>query len=180
VRVKPGGLGSAPGAGRDRGPEDAFETAMVEQGQRLTRLAYYLCGDRSRAEDLVAEAFAATWPKWSSGRVDNLLAYLRRAVVNLAAKDRRHRLVVLRHDARSAPPAPSPGADQNLWARVDLARVLAALPADQRVVVALRYLEDMAEADMAALLGVSPGTVKSRLARALDSMRAHVEGGEDA
>lgn len=176
MRGKPGGVSAAPGAG----PEDAFETAMVEQGQPLTRLAYYLCGDRARAEDLVAEAFAATWPKWSSGRVDNLVAYLRRAVVNLAAKDRRHRLVVLRHDERSAPLAPSPGADQNLWARVDLARLLAALPADQRVVVALRYLEDMAEADMAALLGVSPGTVKSRLARALDTMRAQLEGGDDA
>jgi RNA polymerase sigma-70 factor (sigma-E family) len=176
VREKPGGAGSRPGAG----PEDAFEAALVEQGQRLTRLAYYLCGDRSRAEDLVAEAFAATWPKWSSGRVDNLVAYLRRAVVNLAAKERRHRLVVVRHEERSAPPAPSPGADQSLWARVDLARLLASLPSDQRVVVALRYLEDMAEADMATLLGVSPGTVKSRLARALDTMRARVEGGDDA
>jgi RNA polymerase sigma factor (sigma-70 family) len=99
-------------------------------------------------------------------------------VVNLAAKDRRHRQVVSRHEERAAPQVLSPGADQRLWARVDLARLLAALPADHRVVVALRYLEDMAEADMAALLRVSPGTVKSRLARALETIRAQLEGGD--
>jgi RNA polymerase sigma factor (sigma-70 family) len=122
---------------------------------------------------------AAAWPKWSAGRIDNLVGYLRRAVVNLAAKDHRHRLVVSRHDARAGAPASSPGADANLWAHVDLVRVLAALPVAQRVVVVLRYLEDMTEADMAAFLRVSPGTVKSRLARALDAMRAQLEGGQD-
>jgi RNA polymerase sigma-70 factor (sigma-E family) len=162
------------------GPEDAFETAMVEQSERLGRLAFFLCGDRTRAEDLVAEAFAAVWPKWSSGRVDNLGPYLRRAVVNLAAKERRHRLVVFRHDQRAPAPAPSPGADENLWARVDLARTLVSLPPAQRLAVVLRYVEDMTEADMAAFLGVSPGTVKSRLARALETMRGQLEGGDDA
>ena len=153
---------------------------MAEQGQRLCRLAFFLCGDRTRAEDLVAEAFAAAWPRWSSGRVDNLVPYLRRAVVNLAAKERRHRLVVFRHDERALAPAPAPGADANLWARVDLARTLASLPAAQRIAIVLRYVEDMTEADMASFLHVSPGTVKSRLARALVLMRARLEGGDDA
>jgi RNA polymerase sigma-70 factor (sigma-E family) len=175
VRARP----TAPGARAVGGPADAFETALVEQGHRLARLAFFLCGDRTRAEDVVAEAFAAAWPKWSSGRVENLGPYLRRAVVNLAAKDRRHRLVVFRHEERSVPPAPSPGADENLWARLDLARTLASLPAAQRVAVVLRYVEDMSEADMASFLGVSPGTVKSRLARALELMRAQLEGGDD-
>jgi RNA polymerase sigma-70 factor (sigma-E family) len=160
--------------------EDAFATAMVEHGQHLARVAFYLCGDRTRAEDLVAEAFAAAWPKWSSGRVDNLVPYLRRAVVNLAAKEHRHWLVVLRHDQHEAPPPVAPGADENLWARIDLARALGALPAPQRVVVVLRYLEDMTEADMALLLRVSPGTVKSRLARALETMRTQLGGGHHA
>jgi RNA polymerase sigma-70 factor (sigma-E family) len=153
---------------------------MVEQSERLGRLAYFLCGDRTRAEDLVAEAFAAAWPKWSSGRVDNLVPYLRQVVVNLAAKERRHRLVVFRHDERAPAPVPSPGADENLWARVDLARMLSSLPAAQRLAVVLRYVEDMTEADMAAFLAVSPGTVKSRLARALETMRAQLEGGDHA
>jgi len=152
---------------------------MVEHGSGLARLAFYLCGDRTRAEDLVAEAFAATWPKWSSGRIDSLLPYLRRSVVNLAAKDRRHWLVVFRHDQRAAPPGSGPGADEGLGARVDLVRALTVLPAPQRVAVVLRYLEDMAENDIATLLGVAPGTVKSRLARALDSLRSQLQGSDD-
>jgi RNA polymerase sigma-70 factor (sigma-E family) len=162
------------------GQKDVFEAAMLEDGPRLARIAFFLCGDRTRAEDLVADALAAAWPKWSAGRIDNLVPYLRRAVVNLAAKERRHRLVVFRHEELVAPLAPSPGADESLWARVDLLRLLAALPPAQRVVVVLRYLEDMTEAEMATLLGVSPGTVKSRLARALEAMRSKLEGGDDA
>ncbi len=160
--------------------EDAFRTVMLEHGPGLARIAFFLCGDPTRAEDLVAEALARAWPKWSAGRIDNLVPYLRRTVVNLAAKEHRHRLVVFRHDERAAPPPSSPGADENLGARVDLGRLMASLAPAQRVVVVLRYLEDMTEADMATLLGVSPGTVKSRLARALDAMRTQLEGGDDA
>jgi RNA polymerase sigma-70 factor (sigma-E family) len=176
VRTRPEGAVTTAGVRLD----DAFGEAMIEHGDRLARVAFYLCGDRTRAEDLVAEAFAAAWPKWSAGRVDDLVPYLRRSVVNLAAKERRHWLVVARHDHRAAPPPVAPGADEDLWARVDVARALGALPSPQRVVVVLRYLEDMTEADMATLLGVSPGTVKSRLARALDALRARLSGGRHA
>ena len=160
-------------------PAQSFRAAMTEHGDRLARLAYFLCGDRSRAEDLVADAFAAAWPKWSAGRVDDLGPYLRRIVVNRASKDRRHWRVVVRHDEREAPPLPSPGADEGLGTRIDLTRELASLPADQRATVVLRYLEDMSEADIATLLKVAPGTVKSRLSRALDTMRSQLSGEDD-
>ena len=160
--------------------DHAFGAAMVEHGPRLARLAFYLCGDRTRAEDLVAEAFAAAWPKWSAGRIDSLLPYLRRALVNLAAKERRHWLVVFRHDERAAPPPSAPGADEGLWFQLDLGRALTALPTPQRVAVVLRYLEDMPEAEIAALLGVAPGTVKSRLARALATLRTELQGSDNA
>jgi RNA polymerase sigma-70 factor (sigma-E family) len=173
VRTRPEGAVPTTGAGL----EDAFGDAMIEHGHRLARVAFYLCGDRTRAEDLVAGAFAAAWPKWSAGRVDDLVPYLRRSVVNMAAKEHRHWLVVARHDRRTTPPPVAPGADEDVWARVDLARALGALPSPQRVVVVLRYLEDMTEADMATLLRVSPGTVKSRLARALEALRAQLGGG---
>ena len=176
VRANPAG----PRTGTGVDIEDAFGAAMVEHGARLGRLAFYLCGDRTRAEDLVAEAFAVAWPKWSAGRIDSLLPYLRRTLVNLAAKERRHWLVVVRHDERAGPPPPAPGADHGLPFQVDLARALGDLPAGQRVAVVLRYLEDMPEAEIAALLRVAPGTVKSRLARALDTLRTQLEGGDDA
>ena len=161
------------------GPDDEFGAAMVDHGDRLARLAYFLCGDRSRAEDLVSEAFAATWPKWSSGRVDDLIPYLRRAVVNLASKERRHRAVVLRHQ-RASRSLSSPGADEDIGVRIDLVRALDSLLPPQRVVLVLRYLEDMSEAEIATLLGVAVGTVKSRLARALDKLRNQMGGGDDA
>ena len=160
-------------------PADAFGTAMTQHGDRLARLAFFLCGDRSRSEDLVAEAFAAAWPKWSTGRVDDLGSYLRRIVVNRASKDRRHFRVVFRHDERVAPSLPSLGADEGIGTRIDLARALASLPEHQRVAVVLRYLVDMTEAEIAALLRVAPGTVKSRLSRALDTMRMQMGGTDD-
>ena len=172
-------------AGSDRevrtvaAPEDAFAVAMRDHGQRLARLAYFLCpGDRSGAEDLVAETYARVWPRWKSAQVDDLLPYLRRAMVNLASKHRRHRLVVQRHGAASEPSS-APGADEGLGARIDLARALGTLPSSQRVVVVLRYLEDMSEAEIASLLHIAPGTVKSRLSRALETLRADLRGGGD-
>jgi len=159
--------------------DDVFGAAMVEHGPRLARLAFYLCGDRTRAEDLVAEAFAAAWPKWSSGRVVELPPYLRRTLINLAATERRHWLVVFRHAERVHPGSATPGADEGTASRMDLVRALGSLPPAQRVTVVLRYLEDMSEADIATLLRVAPGTVKSRLARALDVLRTRLQGGDD-
>ena len=156
-------------------PHDAFAAAMTAQASRLARLAFFLCGDPNRAEDVVADVFAAAWPKWSAGRVDDLDRYLGRAVANRASKVRRHRRVVARYDAQARVQTPSPGADEGLDSRIDLAHALASLPRHQRVVVVLRYLEDMAEADIASLLHVPPGTVKSRLARALDALRMRME-----
>ena len=161
-------------------PADAFATAVAEHGDRLARLAYFLCGDRSRAEDLVAEAFASAWPKWSEGRVDDLGPYLRRIVVNQASKARRHWKVVVRHDEQSAQPVLSPGADEGLGTRLDLTRALNSLPTHQRVAVVLRYLEDMSEPEIATLLRIAPGTVKSRISRALDAMRTQLKGTNDA
>jgi RNA polymerase sigma-70 factor, ECF subfamily len=160
--------------------DDAFGSAMAEEGARLARLAFYLCGDRTRAEDLVAEAFAAAWPRWSAGRIDNLVPYLRRSVINLAAKERRRWFVVFQHNERAGPPSPAPGADERLWVQVDLARALTSLPPARRVAVVLRYLEDMGEAEIAALLGVAPGTVKSRLSRGLETLRGGMEANDDA
>lgn len=168
------------GSTRER-PADAFGNAIREHGDRLARIAFFLCGNRSQAEDLVADAFAAAWPKWSAGRIDELGPYLRRIVVNQAFKDRRHWRVVMRHETRFPPPKPQvPGADEGLGPRIDLAQALAALPRNQRVAVVLRYLEDMSEQEIATLLRIAPGTVKSRLSRALDTLRSQlVEVGDD-
>jgi RNA polymerase sigma-70 factor (sigma-E family) len=158
-----------------RATEDAFSRAVAEHHRQLARFAYRLCGDRTLAEDVVAEAYARVWPYWRRGRVEVLLPYLMRTVANVAyARHKRLRLERTR-EPPYAPPADGRfedriGEHDALWAALDR------LPPQQRVVLVLRVVEDLSEDETATMLGVAPGTVKSRLSRALGALRAIVEG----
>jgi len=157
---------------RDDG--DAFSAAVADHHRALARFAFRLCGDRAQAEDLVAEAYARVWPHWRRGRVDALAPYLMRTVANLAyARHRRRNL------ERTIILPAAPGGAGSFETRVDdrheLWAALDRLPARQRVVLVLRVVEDMSEDETAAMLGIPPGTVKSRLSRGLESLRAIVD-----
>jgi RNA polymerase sigma-70 factor (sigma-E family) len=147
---------------------------------RLVRLAYVVCNDASEAEDLVAEAYARCWPKLARGGIDDPLAYLRRAVVNGARSWGRHRFVIRREELRRRVAPDSEREARRVEDRDVLAAALASLPVAQRAVVALRFLEDLSEVETAAVLGVPVGTVKSRAARALETLRGAVEERSDA
>ncbi len=147
---------------------------------RLVRLAYVVCNDASEAEDLVAEAYARCWPKIARGGIDDPLAYLRRAVVNGARSWGRHRFVIRREELRRRVAPDSEREARRVEDRDVLAAALASLPVAQRAVVALRFLEDLSEVETAAVLGVPVGTVKSRAARALETLRGAVEERSDA
>jgi RNA polymerase sigma-70 factor (sigma-E family) len=142
---------------------------------RLVRLAYVCCGDASAAEDIVADAYARAWPRLSAGQVDEPLAYLRRAVLNRAASWRRHRSVVWREARRRRPLSVAQDASTGIGERDQLLEALRYLPVAQLQVVALRYLEDLSEAETARQLDLPVGTVKSRTARALETLRHHLE-----
>jgi RNA polymerase sigma-70 factor (sigma-E family) len=148
----------------------AFEDVVRDNGLSLTQLAYLLCRDRSRAEDLTAEAFARTWERWRDGGVEDLLPYLRRVIVNLASRTRYRRFLAERSERAfdalwsMSHPEPDP-------ARVDLVRSVLRLPLPQRAVILLRYFEDRSEAEIASTLGISIGTVKSRSSRALATLQ---------
>lgn len=149
---------------------DAFQVAVAEHHRRLAGLAYVLTGDRQVAEDLVAEAYARVWGR---AQVDDLGPYLRRVVVNLA-RSRRRRWMVERAHAEIRRPGDEGVVgpfDDRVDARHLLHAALLALPVEQRAVIVLRHLEDLSEQDTAKLLGIRPGTVKSRLARGLEAMR---------
>jgi RNA polymerase sigma factor (sigma-70 family) len=143
----------------------------------LGRFAYLLVGSSAGADDLVAEACARAWPHYKRGRIDNLPAYLRRSIVNLS-NGRLRRLRLERREVESrridwrAPELSSRerGFEQ-VDARDDLWRAIWRLPPDQRAVIVLRPAEDRSEEETAALLGISVGTVKSRLARGLSTLR---------
>jgi len=158
---------------------DALEDLVRLHHRRLVALAYALCGNLSEAEDIVADAYARTWPRLARGQVDDPAAYLRRAVVNGTASWRRHRFVVRREELRRRVAPPPDTTEDQVAGQDELWKALQTLPLGQRQVVVLRFIEDLSEADTAGLLGIPAGTVKSRAARALVALRQVAREEED-
>ena len=106
------------------------------------------------------------WPRIRSGAVD---AYARRTLVNTCfrmAEKRGRETLTDRHADR--PYADSAGPE----VRLDLLRALAELSPRARAVVALRFLDDLSVAEVAAALDLAEGTVKSQTSRALDRLQS--------
>jgi RNA polymerase sigma-70 factor (sigma-E family) len=145
-----------------------FEEWVGARTPALMRTSYLLTGDWQRAEDLLQTALMRCYGRWE--RIDDHEAYVRRTLVTTFAGWRRRRWVG--EVPGPLPDAPRPGDDAaDADARADVLRLLASLPPRQRAVVVLRYYEDLPEATIAELLGMSPGTVKSTAAKALDRLR---------
>lgn len=161
---------------------DAVAVLHREHYASLVRLATLVVGDMGLAEQVTQDAFVKLHLRWGGLRhVDKAPAYLRSAVLNGARSQLRRRKVRDRHDARRtvAPTVATPEAAA--LGRDDHERMVAALrllPQRQREAVALRYYLDLAEADIAAAMGVSAGSVKSHLHRGLASLARHL-GEED-
>ena len=150
----------------DEIPTASFDTFFAEGRAPMLRLAYLLTGSVSQAEEAVQESFVRVFERWAT--VDDPGAYMRRAVVNRCTSWHRHRAVVRRADADVA------RAEAYLDSPVetdDLAAALAQLPRRRRAVVVLRFYQQLELADIADTLGVSVGTVKSTLNRALAQLR---------
>jgi RNA polymerase sigma-70 factor (sigma-E family) len=149
---------------------DQFVAAHVDD---LVRTAYLIVWDEAEAEDLVQECLlkvARRWPRIR--RMEQPRAYARRILVNLAldgARGRARRRSELEPQSWASPIAvdPLPGLDT----RAELLQALGQLPARQRAVLVLRYFNDLTEAQVAELLGCSPGTVKSSASRGLARLR---------
>jgi RNA polymerase sigma-70 factor (ECF subfamily) len=146
---------------------DDVETYRQHSAE-LIRYATALVGPADAADvvtDAVLAAFAS--PSWAD--VTNRRAYLYRAVLHESAsfhrragrRQRRERVAAARDRSIADPPADT----------VDAHRALAALSAQQRAVVYLTYWEDLTPDRIAALLGVTEGTVRKQLARARDHLR---------
>ena len=152
-----------------------FAEYMAARQPSLLRTAYLLTGDRHSAEDLVQTSLAKLYLSWDKVQKRELLdGYVRRIMVNEnnslwrrawkrkevttdEVPEQAH--VTDRHDH---------GERSALWDFVQT------LPRKQRAVIVLRYYEDLTEAEVADILGISVGTVKSQASRALASMRQRV------
>jgi RNA polymerase sigma-70 factor (sigma-E family) len=150
--------------------EADFTAYVLARQRHFARFAYLLTGDPHSAEDLVQTALAKVYRRWDriEGAPD---AYVRRVIINEHnswwRRTWRHREVTGSDLITYAdPPAPP-----DTYADGDLRAHIRNLPPQQRAAIVLRYYEDLTEAQTAAILGVSVGTVKSHTSRALSSLR---------
>jgi RNA polymerase sigma-70 factor (sigma-E family) len=141
------------------------------------RLASLLLGDRGASEEVVQEAFVSLQLRWRTLRDPALApAWLRSAVLNGARGRLRHLQVRRRH--LTSVPADAPGADVGALAGDDRRRVVAALrrlPARQREALVLKFYLDLSEAETAAAMGVSAGSVKTHVHRGLAALEGLLE-----
>jgi len=151
--------------------DDEFAAFVAARYRALVRTGLLLTGDTGHAEDLTQSALIRTYLAWGRLREPaNAEAYARRTLVRLALRARQRRWTAEVATAQLPENGTGSLADADDLV-LDVRRALAALPAAQRAVLVLRYLDDQSEAETARLLGISPGTVKSRAARGLASLR---------
>jgi RNA polymerase sigma-70 factor (sigma-E family) len=154
------------GVGR-RG-DNEFDEFFDALFPRARSLAWRIVGDRGAAEDVAAEAMTRAYARWSRLRsLPHRDAWVLRVATNVAIDAVRRRPAPVEMTMTTAP-------DDVAVLRAGLANALHALPQRQRTVVALRYLSDLTEAEVAEAMGLAVGTVKSHTHRALANLRSRL------
>jgi RNA polymerase sigma-70 factor (sigma-E family) len=157
---------------------DRAVTAIYSEHYRsLVRLAAFLVRDNATAEEVVQDSFVAMHGAWRRLRdTDKALSYLRQSVVNRSRSVLRHRMVVDKNTPK--PPPDMPSAEHGAIIQLERSAVvsaLRALPERQREALVLRYYGDLSEAQIASVMGISRGAVKSHTARAMAALRVVLE-----
>ena len=151
--------------------EEEFREFVAARSAALLRTAYLLAGDWATAEDLLQTALTKTYLAWKRlGEIEAVEPYARRVLINTATSWWRRRW----HGERPTEVLPERAAPDQIEEQLErdrLWRHVRTLPARQRAVLVLRFYEDMSEAQTAAMLNISPGTVKSQTSRALTTLR---------
>ena len=145
--------------------EAEFEEYFLGRAVSMRRTANLIVRDWHTAEDMVQATFIQLYLHWPRIRASSLDAYARKALVNQCLSQlRRHSREQLTDEV---PERQTLDRDPSL----DLRPALALLPARQRAIVALRFLDDLSVRDTAAALGVAEGTVKSQTSTAFETLR---------
>jgi RNA polymerase sigma-70 factor (sigma-E family) len=149
-----------------------FEEYVSARGQELVRLGFTVSGDYQRAEDLAQIALMQAFRAWRKVRTaDDPHNYVRRILINAYLSMTRRRSFTeaptAELDAERTVPDPATGIvnSDDLW------RSLARLPARERVVLVLRYYQDLDDHTIADLLGIKPSSVRATASRALATLR---------
>jgi RNA polymerase sigma-70 factor (sigma-E family) len=159
--------------------DQRFEQFVRVQSAGLLRLAFLLTRDHRDAEDLVQEVLLSALRKWDTvTAADRPDAYVRRMLVNNHISSHRRsasRELPLGADLVVMGDPHSTERLDEIDARSWAANVMGQLPRRQRAVLVLRYYERLDDVEIADILGVARGTVRSLAARAFDALRRHPE-----
>ncbi|MEO8477865.1 MAG: RNA polymerase sigma factor [Actinomycetota bacterium] len=167
------------------GDADAFGALVAQHQQAAFRVAWLIARDPGEAEDAVQEAFVKAWramPRFRAGSPFRpwILRIVSNEARNRARSTRRRDALALREAAAAGTGDAAPSPEAAALSREDaeaLTRALERLPERDRLVIAYRWLLDLSEAETAEVLGVRPGTVKSRMSRALGRLREELDQG---
>ena len=156
-----------------------FEALVLPHLDAAHRLARWLCRSPGDADDIVQEAFVRAYRGFDGLRNPDarawLLAIVRNCHLSALAERRRRAYEPLTEEHEAQPASALPDPERSSIERDErrlLARLIAALPEEQREVLLLREMEDMSYREIAAVAQVPIGTVMSRLARARAALRA--------
>jgi RNA polymerase sigma-70 factor (sigma-E family) len=157
---------------------DRAVTALYAEHYRtLVGLAAFLVRDTATAEEVVQDSFVAMHCGWRRLRdSEKALSYLRRSVVNRSRSVLRHRMVVDKNAPQPLPDMPS--AEQGAITEMERSAVveaLRALPLRQREALVLRFYADLSAGQIASIMGISTGAVKSHTARGISTLRTALE-----
>jgi RNA polymerase sigma-70 factor (ECF subfamily) len=148
------------------GNDQAFGTIMARHERRVYNLAYRMLGNTEDARDATQDAFLSCFRHLSGFRGDSAFStWLHRIAVNACFDALRRRRDTTSLDERPIEPAPSPDHADRTGSAIDIQRALSSVPPDFRVVVVMHEIQDMPLEDIASILDVPVGTVKSRLHR---------------
>jgi RNA polymerase sigma-70 factor (ECF subfamily) len=172
--------GSEAEAARTNAPGLDFRELVDAHGDRLLRAAYFLCGDKTEAQDLAQETFlqaakSASRYRGESGAYTWLYSILRHLCHHHFRKRKRLTLEPALLDSESVEPTPGVSLDAD-YRSIKLAQALRELSLEHREVVVLRYYEELKIQEIAARTSVSEGTVKSRLHHATRRLRQLLPG----
>ncbi|MDT3400350.1 SigE family RNA polymerase sigma factor [Streptomyces sp. B1866] len=166
-----GAYGEAPGE-RRAASEAEFTAYVRERRASLYATAYHLTGDRFEAEDLLQSALLSTYRAWD--RISDKAAvggYLRRTMTNLHISAWRRRKLNEYPTEELPETAGETDAMRGTELRAVLWQALARLPELQRTMLVLRYYEGRTDPEIADILNISVGTVKSGIWRSLRRLR---------
>ena len=157
--------------------EAAVAALYRAQAVGLIRLAYLMLGDRAAAEDVVQDAFFGLYRRWDRlADPRGALPYVRSSVLNGCRSALRRRALGHRLTAYQPPAGSAEAAVLSREEREEVMRAVRQLPDRQREALVLRFYLDLPDLEIARVMGIRPGTVRSAMHRALKALGHLLEG----